>query len=121
MTTTAAHDTLPASDRSLAMRSACLFFALLLAPAPAAASSSDAWAEFRAKVETACRALVNQPGTVTVEVNPFGSESYGAAILTIAHDGVSERLVCIFDKVTEAAELTVPFVAGPTEAEAIDN
>ena len=97
------------------MRAACLFFPVLLAAAPAAASSSDAWAEFRAQVETSCRALVNQPGSVAVEVNPFGSERYGVAILTIANGGTSERLACIFDKATEAAELTGPFATAPLE------
>ena len=76
---------------------------------PAAADSPDAWEAFRAEVGTACTALVTQTGTVTVEVNPFGSESYGAAIVTVSGDRGSDRMICIFDKSTRKAELTAPF------------
>ena len=89
-------------------------FALILAcacacAAPACASSPDAWAAFRADVEAACRALVQDPGEVAVEVNDFGSEHYGAAIVTLTAGGGSDRMICIYDKATRAAELTAPF------------
>ena len=76
---------------------------------PAAADSPDAWETFRAEVAAACTALVTQDGTVTVEVNPFGSENYGAAVVTVTADWGSDRMICIFDKATRAAELTAPF------------
>lgn len=85
---------------------------LLAAPALVHASSEDAWEEFRANVETTCRALIDAPETaqVAVEVNPFGSESYGAALMTIDYgEAGQDRLACIFNKQTETAELTAPF------------
>ena len=45
-----------------------------------------------------------------VEVSPFGSESYGAAIVTSITDGVLARQVCIFDKQSHKAELAAPFL-----------
>ncbi len=76
---------------------------------PAAADSPDAWNAFRAEVAAACTALVTTEGTVSVEVNPFGSQSYGAAIVTVTADGDSDRMICIFDKETRKAELTAAF------------
>ncbi len=76
---------------------------------PAAADSPDGWDAFRAEVEAACAALVTGPGTIAVEVNPFGSETYGAAIVTVTADWGTDRMICIFDKTTRAAELTAPF------------
>ena len=76
---------------------------------PAAADSPDAWNAFRAEVAAACTALVTTEGTVTVEVNPFGSESYGPAIVTVTADWGSDRMICIFGKETRKAELTAAF------------
>ena len=76
---------------------------------PAAADSPDAWNAFRAEVAAACTALVTTDGTVSVEVNPFGSQSYGAAIVTVTADWGSDRMICIFDKETREAELTAAF------------
>jgi hypothetical protein len=82
---------------------------LLLAALPAAADSPDAWEDFRQTVATTCAALVQDPGTVTVEVNPFGSESYGAAIVTVTAAYGTDRMICIYDKQTGSAELTAAF------------
>lgn len=88
-----------------------LAFAAVL---PAAASTDEAWKEFRAKVEEACRAqLAEVEGETTILVNPFGSESYGAAVVSVATASGSDRMICIFDKATGAAELTAPFDAAP--------
>jgi hypothetical protein len=76
---------------------------------PAQASSEDAWEEFRADVERACLALVREQGTVTIEVNPFGSESYGIALITVKADWGEDRLACVYDKVTQKAELSASF------------
>lgn len=82
----------------------------MLIALPAAASSDDAWAAFRTEVEAACRALLTQPGEPQVEVEPFGSQSYGVALITLAlPEGGSERYACIFDKQSRAAELAGPF------------
>jgi hypothetical protein len=86
-----------------------LALCLALIASPALASSPDAWEEFRQTVQKACAALVQDQGTVTVEVNPFGSESYGAALVSVATDQATEQMICILDKVTGKAELTGPF------------
>ncbi|RJE82664.1 hypothetical protein [Paracoccus onubensis] len=80
-------------------------------PAFSYASSDDAWAEFRADVQAACEALSPKEGTVLVEVNPFGSESYGAAIVYHRTDAGLDRYVCIYDKQSKEAELTAAFPA----------
>jgi hypothetical protein len=92
------------------MRPAAFLIILALSPAPAAASGDDAWEQFRAAVEASCRALVQDPGVVTVEVNPFGSQRFGAAIVTLAAPGGgTDRMICIYDKVAMTAEMTAPF------------
>lgn len=83
---------------------------------PAAASSEDAWEAFRAEVDSACRALIPGPGEPMVEVEPFGSASYGVALITLAlPEGGSERYACIFGKQSRAAELTGPFPEAESE------
>lgn len=82
---------------------------------PALASSEDAWAEFRTAIETDCSKLVDTPegATTEIEVNPFGSDSYGAALVTVTlADGTADRMICIYDKQAKTAELTAPFEAG---------
>jgi hypothetical protein len=76
---------------------------------PAAADSPESWAAFQAEVAAACSALVTETGTVSVEVNPFGSESFGAAIVTVTAEWGSDRMICIFDKASRKAELTAAF------------
>ena len=86
--------------------------ALMLAT-PALSSSEEAWAEFRSDVEAKCLALQAQFGSrgeTAIEVNPFGSDKFGAAILdTTLADGSHERSICIYDKQAKTAELTAPF------------
>lgn len=84
---------------------------LALAATPALASTDEAWKEFQAEVEKACTALAPADGETAIEVNPFGSDSYGAALLiTTLPDGGADRFVCIYDKKTKKAEITAPFV-----------
>ena len=85
-----------------------MFF--LLAAGPATASSDEAWAAFRADVAAACTALAAPAGAaeMDVAVDPFGSEHYGAAILTLTRPEGRERMICIFDKATRRAEITAP-------------
>ncbi|WP_306751407.1 hypothetical protein [Paracoccus actinidiae] len=100
------------------MKQRVIAISLALMPAMAMASSEDAWEEFRDKVETECLALVDVPEStsVSVEVNPFGSETYGAALVTAAYAGGTERMICIFHKQTGLAEITAPFTdAAPVE------
>ncbi len=87
----------------------------ILAAGAALSSSDEAWAEFRASVQAECGKLVQAPkdATTDIEVNPFGSDSYGAALVTVTlADGTADRMVCIYDKQGKAAELTAPFEAG---------
>lgn len=82
---------------------------------PALSSSEDAWAEFRSAVEAECGKLVEAPADATteIEVNPFGSETYGAALVTVTlKDGSADRMICVYDKQAKTAELTAPFEAG---------
>lgn len=83
---------------------------LLASAAPALASSDDAWEEFRAEVRTTCAALAPTEGETAIEVNPFGSESYGTALMiTTLPDGGADRYVCIFDKQSKKAEISGAF------------
>jgi len=91
------------------MRTLIALLATLSLAAPALASSDEAWNDFRKDVEETCKALVQDPGEITVEVNPFGSESYGAAIVTVSAEAGTDRMVCIYAKETGKAELTSPF------------
>jgi hypothetical protein len=90
---------------------------LVLAASGAAAhaSSGDAWAEFQAEVAKVCLALPDAPKGAAVQVSPFGSESYGAALITWVEAGVLQQQVCIFDKVAHTAELAAPFAATPVQ------
>ncbi len=73
----------------------------------AQASSDDAWAEFALEVETACLTATDGVFTdATAVVDPFGSESYGLAIVSgIFPSGGSASIVCVFDKETKAVEI----------------
>lgn len=82
---------------------------------PAFSSSEDAWEEFRTAVETECGKLVEAPegSTTEIEVNPFGSERFGAALVTVTlADATADRTICIYDKQAKTAEMTAPFEAG---------
>lgn len=83
--------------------------ALAVLASPALASSEEAWQAFRADVLTKCHALVPQADRATIEGNPFGSDRFGAAIVTTRVAEGTERLVCIYDKRDQTAELTAPF------------
>jgi hypothetical protein len=90
-------------------RLAILLLAAAAGAAPSYASSPDAWDEFRQEVQQKCAALaegrIEQPRIV---VDPFGTESYGVAILTGKAVG-SETVVssiCVFDKKSQTAEIS---------------
>lgn len=87
---------------------------LALATSPAMASSDEAWQVFRDQVAAACTALAQpmaQGAEMVVEVDPFGSESHGVAVITLIRPAGRERMICITDKAPEGtggAELTTP-------------
>ncbi len=83
--------------------------AVAFAASAASASSDDAWAEFRIEVETKCeqaaQGVLKNPEIV---VDPFGTESYGVAVLFGPEVGGSDAermLVCVFDKKARTAEV----------------
>ena len=60
--------------------------------APASAASDDAWEQFRADVEDAClKAAEPMFETATATVDPFGSESYGLALVSGKAKGAESR------------------------------
>jgi len=77
------------------------------ASAPAFASSDDAWKEFAAEVETGCLAATSDTlKDATAVVDPFGSESYGLAVVSgIAGTDTQVSMICVFDKETKAVEV----------------
>tara|TARA_R110002020_G_scaffold56074_7_gene155291 strand:+ start:955 stop:1230 length:276 start_codon:yes stop_codon:yes gene_type:complete len=91
------------------MRMPTALLALVALATPATASSGDAWETFRQDVATACTALLQEEGDVAVEVNPFGSDRFGAAIVTLTTASGTDRMICVYVKETGTAELTSPF------------
>ncbi len=86
--------------------------ALLLATAPALASSEDAWNEFRAKLLKSCeKAVAGRLQKAQIAVDPFGSDSYGVAIARgVSTDAKAPRvIVCVFDKRSEKIETSGEF------------
>lgn len=72
------------------------------------ASSPQAWEEFRRDVETSCleaaRPHIEAPRIV---VDPFGSQSYGLALLRgpSVEDGSWQSMICVYDKATRMVEV----------------
>lgn len=89
-----------------------LTLCFLIIATPAFATSGAEWDLFQAEVAATCLALPDAPQNAAVTVSPFGSESYGAALVTSITAGVLQQQVCIFDKTTRAAELASPFMPG---------
>lgn len=79
----------------------------LLGALPAFASSDDAWAEFAAKVEKSCvSAISGMLENAKAVVDPFGSESYGLAIVTgTVATGQPAAIDCVFDKQAKAVQI----------------
>jgi hypothetical protein len=77
--------------------------------APACASSGDAWQAMRARVRAGCIAKAGSMGLgkVEVAVDPFGTQSYGAAVLIKRRTAKMQNLayVCVMDKKTGAFEV----------------
>ena len=77
------------------------------------ASSEDAWEAFRVEVAKVCMALPDVPKNAAIVVSPFGSESFGTALISSVTDGVLAQQVCIFRKAEHTAELASPFAPAP--------
>jgi hypothetical protein len=81
--------------------------AVMVAPG-ARASSDDAWAAFRADVETAClKAAEPLFASATARVDPFGSQSYGLALVTGKAKGADSEAtaICVYDKQSKTVEI----------------
>lgn len=79
----------------------------LLIAGPAAASSDEAWAEFAAEVEASCLAATAEtlPGA-SATVDPFGSESFGLAIVSgRTPEDAPASVICVMDKRSRAVEI----------------
>lgn len=88
---------------------ACSLLTLTSGMQSVQASSSDAWEEFQQNVEKAClNAAKSVLEVKSIQVDPYGSESYGFAVLVGIETGTStERLVaCAYDKASEVAEIS---------------
>ena len=87
---------------------AATVLAFITLTSSAFASSSDAWDEFAKDVAAKCTALaegrIEEPKVV---VDPFGTESYGVAILTGKAVGADATVssICVYDKKRQSAEI----------------
>lgn len=98
-----------------------LTLAALAAPlvlaGPARASSDDAWAEMRRKVEAAClKAAAGHFTRASALVDPFGSESFGLALLrgpAKGGGGTAIQMICVYDKRSGTVELGSELPAKP--------
>jgi len=94
---------------TIALSTVALF--LLPAVGIAHASSEESWKAFRADLADACREKVPEGFSVEhMRVDPFGSRSYGVAILQGTSKPGDERqtLVCVYDKREKTAEMSGP-------------
>ncbi|MFZ2099191.1 MAG: hypothetical protein WAU86_01340 [Oricola sp.] len=83
---------------------------LSMSGSPAVGSSDGAWSAFRTTVQDACTAAAADRMKVgAMRIDPFGTETYGVAVLT--DSGTGEEHVCVYDKARGAAE-----VGGPLQA-----
>lgn len=73
----------------------------------ASAASDDAWADFQAEVEKGCiEAAAPLLSNASAVVDPFGSETYGFAIVTgETPAGTTASSICVMNKQTRAFEI----------------
>ena len=94
----------------------------LFSATAAQASSDDAWAAFQAEVEAGCIAaaapfLSNAAATV----DPFGSESYGFAIVTgLTPAGTTASTICVMNKQSKAFEIGGELAVSVTPVDAVE-
>lgn len=78
-----------------------------LSAVPATASSDAAWEAFATEVEMACLdATRGAIENATAVVDPFGSASFGLAIVTgETSEGRAAAIVCVVDKQSKAVQI----------------
>ena len=79
----------------------------------ATASSPEAWEEFAADVVAKCRDAAGVGEDTLIEVDPFGSTSFGLAIVYAP----SGKVICVYDKQTQTVELGGTLVVSTATAE----
>ena len=82
---------------------------LIICATSALASSDDAWKAFAADVEAKCRKEISSVlKNPKIDVDPFGSASYGIAIGRGVVKGGDRRkaIVCIYDKKSKTVEIS---------------
>lgn len=82
--------------------------AVVLGGAPACASSDDAWEAFRKDVSDKClAAAAGQFENAAVTVDPFGSPSYGLALIKGQAKGADATIaaICVYDKKAKTVEI----------------
>jgi hypothetical protein len=86
------------------------------------AASDDAWEEFRQEVEQGCIAATATMLTNSAAiVDPFGSETYGFAIVTgETPAGTTASTICVFDKQTKSFEIGGELAIAVTPVEAAE-
>lgn len=98
-----------AEERQRPMRHLMTAFMLLpFAAAPALASSDQAWAEFANEVRVKClEAAAPVLTDAKAAIDPFGSESFGLAVLTGKATGadVDVSYICVMNKQDGSIEL----------------
>ncbi|MBK5568096.1 MAG: hypothetical protein I8N66_16835 [Ensifer sp. SSB1] len=87
---------------ALALSAAAALFA-----SNAAASSGDAWEAFRTEVSKKCLAAATSLEKASAVVDPFGSESFGLALVIGTPKGSKAAVtqICVFDKKKKTVEL----------------
>ncbi len=83
-------------------------FAATLMPAVAFASSDDAWDAMRTDVSAKCiKAAAGSIEKPKAVVDPFGSESFGLALVSGKPKGGKGKItqICVYNKQTKAVEL----------------
>jgi hypothetical protein len=106
------------SHRMLPLSAIALsFLAAPMTVVPASASSDDAWETFRSDVEAACvNAVGDEISDKDAVVDPFGSQSYGLAIVTgRAVDGERQSVICVYDKSARTVEIGSAMSSAPEE------
>jgi hypothetical protein len=95
-------------ERIMRNRIATIIACWLLGVSSVSASSDAARKAFATDVETKCRAAIGKIlKSPKIEVEPFGSESYGVAIGRGKAIGSDNRraIVCIYDKKSKSVEI----------------
>ncbi|MGE6782257.1 hypothetical protein ACQKGL_07020 [Ensifer adhaerens] len=89
------------------MTALSLSAAVALFASNAVASSGDAWESFRAEVSQKCLAAASSLEKASTVVDPFGSESFGLALVIGTPKGSEAAVtqICVFDKQKKTVEL----------------